>query len=367
MNAIVLPTAYVENPRPRAAIIYGLRLRGTDEFRYVGQTAQHLEQRLYQHAWAAQKRPTAPVAQWIAEVGAENIEAEILAATHVLERSAADELEMRFIRHYTDAGPRLVNETKGGPGRATEEHAPPPPRKARGAVADGTRERLRLAALERAQVRTPEELQAIRDSLVAAWLARSPAQRLAAVNKRLSTIADRASQLSPVEREGLRRARSERAKAARAAMDGLSKAAAARKVSESHAARTPEQREATRAKRAATRAARTQAARGDSPERCATACRLGISVFTAHQQHAHRHAHEHPHPTSLYHRAGVAIWSDHLIEHSTPCLSGSRLAGVQYLAITGYAAVVGYNRPVWLAFGFAAWALLGRCDVPAPG
>lgn len=99
--------------------IYGLRLTGTTEIRYVGQT-KTLERRLYLHRWhatTATRPPGLPVHKWIAAKGADNIEHVILEQLNpAVGKEALDDAERRHIAELRNAGHRLLNLTDGGEG-----------------------------------------------------------------------------------------------------------------------------------------------------------------------------------------------------------------------------------------------------------
>ena len=92
-------------------IVYGLRLIGTDEVRYVGQTSRSLAWRLAGHIYASGRGSNLPVHCWIRHHGAAAVEAVVLVKLAKLNTS-----EMRVIKRLRKAGNQLLNCTDGGDG-----------------------------------------------------------------------------------------------------------------------------------------------------------------------------------------------------------------------------------------------------------
>lgn len=94
--------------------IYGLRVIGGTEYRYVGLTRASTTQRWRWHTYAARYRTRSqPMYLWMIKHGVENVE------MVVLESCLIDELQSReiyWIAHLKSEGHRLLNATTGGDG-----------------------------------------------------------------------------------------------------------------------------------------------------------------------------------------------------------------------------------------------------------
>lgn len=103
---------------PRAkSLVYGLRLAGSDEIRYVGKTTRGLKQRLSEHKHSANaEKPVTPVHKWMKSHGPETIVGVALVELGVGDDRDLNELEMAAILQYRSEGHRLLNLTDGGEG-----------------------------------------------------------------------------------------------------------------------------------------------------------------------------------------------------------------------------------------------------------
>lgn len=98
------------------ANIYALSLDGVDH-RYIGATTQKIHRRLTGHkqnALQPYRRGTAPVYDWMREVGPNNVIATLIDR---VPDSDIHEAERRWISNLRAQGFDLLNETDGGPGR----------------------------------------------------------------------------------------------------------------------------------------------------------------------------------------------------------------------------------------------------------
>jgi hypothetical protein len=95
------------------AYIYGLSLDGAD-FRYVGATTSPIGTRLAFHVRAANAGRTAPVSQWMTEVGPKAVTATIL---EEVGDDARWDAEVRWISRLRAEGYDLLNVAIGGRGR----------------------------------------------------------------------------------------------------------------------------------------------------------------------------------------------------------------------------------------------------------
>lgn len=93
--------------------IYGLRLKGSDEFRYVGLTKKSLEERFKGHVKRSKNKKT-PVSCWISSHGPENIE--IIALETVSDMSDLAAREVYWISSLKEQGYSILNLTDGGDG-----------------------------------------------------------------------------------------------------------------------------------------------------------------------------------------------------------------------------------------------------------
>lgn len=98
-------------------VIYGLRVIGTTEYRYVGKTIKRVSDRFGNHREDARKyvRPR-HVLNWMNAEGVDNIEAKILEACPVGEKEYLDYAEKYWISSLLLLGHRLTNHTTGGDG-----------------------------------------------------------------------------------------------------------------------------------------------------------------------------------------------------------------------------------------------------------
>jgi group I intron endonuclease len=92
--------------------IYGIKLAGNKEVRYIGMTTKDIKQRMKEHKKAARLGKGYPVYDWIRKHGEDNIEIFIV-------EKVVDSLETReiyWIDYYKKQGSRLLNLTDGGSG-----------------------------------------------------------------------------------------------------------------------------------------------------------------------------------------------------------------------------------------------------------
>ncbi len=97
-----------------AGFIYGLRLVGDSEFRYVGMTTSTVERRLQQHFTAAKRGRPYPVYDWLRKQEKESIEAVCLEACGTIDD--LEILEIKWAENLRAEGHRLLNLTDGGKG-----------------------------------------------------------------------------------------------------------------------------------------------------------------------------------------------------------------------------------------------------------
>ena len=94
----------------RHTTVYGLRVIGSDEVRYVGQTIRPLATRLYSHVYLAHKGSELPVCRWIRKHDG-------LVEIIVLKTKARWCIdEIAIIKKLRRAGVKLLNVTDGGDG-----------------------------------------------------------------------------------------------------------------------------------------------------------------------------------------------------------------------------------------------------------
>lgn len=101
------------NTVSRPGIIYALHL-GDGDYRYVGQTIQHLRHRIRHHLNDASSGVQYPVHQWIRKHGRDAIHYRVL--EYVQDLSILSEREMYWIARFRMEGMSLLNATDGGDG-----------------------------------------------------------------------------------------------------------------------------------------------------------------------------------------------------------------------------------------------------------
>lgn len=95
--------------------IYGLRLKNSDEIRYIGYTSKSLQHRLYGHLTETIKY-NHKNACWIKKhKDLEGIDI-ILLEDNIADIKIAQETEIRYIKNYRENGYNLTNTTDGGEG-----------------------------------------------------------------------------------------------------------------------------------------------------------------------------------------------------------------------------------------------------------
>lgn len=102
--------------------VYGLRLRGSDNIRYVGKTIGTAEKRLKSHFKCARRGDKRPLYDWMRKYGLDQIEFVILDEND--EPSVLSTLEVKWISDLREKGYSLLNLTDGGEG--TPGWVPPP-------------------------------------------------------------------------------------------------------------------------------------------------------------------------------------------------------------------------------------------------
>lgn len=103
-------------------IIYGLKEKNSNEFRYIGLTTGSLNERFRRHIGDKKQDHKC---NWIRKIGKENIEIEII-EDNINCKKLLCEREIFYIKKYRDEGHRLTNIANGGEGlidmEFTEEH-----------------------------------------------------------------------------------------------------------------------------------------------------------------------------------------------------------------------------------------------------
>lgn len=98
-----------------AWVIYGLKQRGTDEYRYVGYTTIGPSRRLLKHKKDASQRDFY-VHRWIRSISTENLEIDVLEECIVGDKNYLHESEQYWIVQIKSFGHRLTNLNGGGIG-----------------------------------------------------------------------------------------------------------------------------------------------------------------------------------------------------------------------------------------------------------
>ncbi len=100
-------------PIPGQSIIYALLDPDTFEVRYVGQTIQKLQQRMYLHYSQSRRQRRTHTNCWIASLETRGLRPVITELSRV-PHDEADAEEIRFISHFKDLGYNLTNHHEGG-------------------------------------------------------------------------------------------------------------------------------------------------------------------------------------------------------------------------------------------------------------
>lgn len=96
-------------------VVYGLRLEGTSEFRYIGMTTKSLGLRCRQHNIMTTNNFTYAVYKWLRKYSSSKVEMVLLSACKPDVR-VVSQFETFWIKHYRSSGHRLLNSTDGGEG-----------------------------------------------------------------------------------------------------------------------------------------------------------------------------------------------------------------------------------------------------------
>lgn len=95
-------------------IVYGIRLKTSDEYRYVGITTKTLSRRFHQHLRKAALGNKTPLYDWMRKHEAEELTADTLDVLDGLEELS--EAEIQWIAYLRSQGERLLNISEGGLG-----------------------------------------------------------------------------------------------------------------------------------------------------------------------------------------------------------------------------------------------------------
>lgn len=93
--------------------VYGLREKGTDRVRYIGQTSYPIDDRLYRHWQEANKGNKTARSNWMRSIRDRGGEIE---AVPLEENAIWNEAEIKWISHYRGIDDRLLNHSDGGQG-----------------------------------------------------------------------------------------------------------------------------------------------------------------------------------------------------------------------------------------------------------
>lgn len=105
-------------------VVYGLRLKGSDEYRYVGITQQKVKERIRAHrAYALKGARNQAVYFWIRKYGIDKIDCDILELCPPNDRLYIDEAECYWISSIKSFGHRLLNLNEGGNGNKGYKHS----------------------------------------------------------------------------------------------------------------------------------------------------------------------------------------------------------------------------------------------------
>lgn len=93
--------------------IYALHVKGSHDFRYVGQTISNPKSRLYAHRREANRGTAGYKNNWMRSVGPHNV---VVQTLEEVDESLVDWREQFWIAALSEAGFQLVNRTEGGRG-----------------------------------------------------------------------------------------------------------------------------------------------------------------------------------------------------------------------------------------------------------
>ncbi|WP_186760142.1 NUMOD3 domain-containing DNA-binding protein [Arthrobacter alpinus] len=141
-----------ENTSKYAGVIYGLHT-GDFDFRYIGQTVQHMSRRFQQHKGDAVQGSRTAAHNWMRKHGVENIQVCVIETFDEDTIHLIDEREIFHIAQYrtTLLGEENLNLTDGGNGGNTGYRHTPEAREAIGRASTG-------------RVKSPEEIEKIRNA-----------------------------------------------------------------------------------------------------------------------------------------------------------------------------------------------------------
>lgn len=95
-------------------VVYGLRIKGTIEYRYIGLTTKPLVERYYKHLWNARKEsPKYPVHKWLKKY-TDDVEICVIESLYSEDRYLLGEREVFWIKVFRGLGHRLLNMDDGG-------------------------------------------------------------------------------------------------------------------------------------------------------------------------------------------------------------------------------------------------------------
>lgn len=107
------------NALEQSWVIYGLKLSGTEEYRYIGQTTRKVKIRLYQHdkyAWRTDIKRDTPIRAWMRKHQG-NISVGVIEEIPEGEVALLNEREIYWISYYRKANEgRMLNVAEGGLG-----------------------------------------------------------------------------------------------------------------------------------------------------------------------------------------------------------------------------------------------------------
>lgn len=95
-------------------IVYGIRLKDSSEYRYVGITTKTLSRRFHQHLRNAASGRKTPFYDWVRKHGSDDLIAEVLEVFDDL--PALGDAEIEWIAYLRSQGERLLNISDGGLG-----------------------------------------------------------------------------------------------------------------------------------------------------------------------------------------------------------------------------------------------------------
>lgn len=104
-----------ENQADLGYVIYGLRIKGSGEFRYIGLTTTSLRQRCKEHNVMTRRSHHYAVYKWLRAHMSDEVEIVVLCLC-ITDNAFLCAVEAKLISHYRAAGHRLLNSTAGGEG-----------------------------------------------------------------------------------------------------------------------------------------------------------------------------------------------------------------------------------------------------------